>query len=105
KLAGDKRKTVNIKIKNSLVVGGKYGIAVLGIYNNPQSYCISGNINIHNLTTYYCAFAIKEFQQPKFDFGIKISNTVIYNKSKKGVDYKNLKQIDRLQKNIEILIK
>lgn len=103
KLPGVIDKNVNIKINNPQVIGGKYGIAILGIYENESNFNITGQIDINNLNTLYTALAVKEFKKPKFKIDVNISGVKIYHKSKKGNDYLNQKQLDSLQKNIEIL--
>jgi len=103
RLPGVKQKDVNVVINKPLIIGGKYGIAVLGIYNNPNGYKITGNIKIENLTTYYTALSIKEFLKPQFGIKINVSNMNIYHMSKRGEIYSNDKQIKKSQDNLKIL--
>lgn len=103
RLPGVKQKDVNVVINKPLIIGGKYGIAVLGIYNNPNGYKITGNIKIENLTTYYTALSIKEFLKPQFGIKINVSNMNIYHMSKRGEIYSNDKQIKKFQDNLKIL--
>lgn len=103
KLPGAKPKEVNVTVNNPLIIGGKYGIAVLGIYKNPNKHKLEGKIEVNNLTTYYNALTIKEFSKPKFNIRVAISNMKIYHKSKRGSIYSNEKQLDKFLKNIEVL--
>lgn len=105
KLPGVIDKKVNIKINNPKIIGGKYGIAILGIYDCANNYNIRGQIDINNLSTYYTAIAVKEFKKPKFKISINISDIQIFHKSKRGADYFNQKQWDALRGNMEILNK
>src|SRR5690606_3536931 len=103
KLPGLKQKEVNVAINNPLIIGGKYGVAVLGIYKNPNNYKINGKISVNNLTTYYNALSIKEFDKPMFDLEVKISNLKIFHKSKRGIEYLNQKQMDKFHMNLKKL--
>lgn len=103
KLPGLKQKEVNVAINNPLIIGGKYGVAVLGIYKNPNNYKINGKISVNNLTTYYNALSIKEFDKPMFDLEVKISNLKIFHKSKREIEYLNQKQMDKFHMNLKIL--
>lgn len=100
---GTKAKQVNVNINNPLIVGGKYGIAVLGIYENPEQYRITGDIKVKNLTTYYTALTLKEFSKPQFDIRVSISDMKIFHKSKRGEIFFNEKQLKGFQDNLQVL--
>lgn len=103
RLPGVKPKEVNVEINNPLIVGGKYGIAVLGIYDNPNRNKITGTIKVKNLTTYYTALTIKEFLKPQYDIKINFSIKNIYHKSKNGEIYSNEEQLNKFIGNLKIL--
>lgn len=105
RLSGSIPKEVNIQINEPLIYGGKYGLAILGLTSNKDNYKINGSLKVKNLTSYYTALTFKKLENLGFNVDIDISNFKIYHKSKRGIDYLNLNQIEMFETNLKNLNK